>query len=220
MANNYVFLGPPGAGKGTLGEMFCQRTGLIHVSTGQLLRDEMAAGSDLGKHVKNLIATGALVSDDIVTAMVAKRVAQTDIHEKGSLLDGYPRTAAQADSLQKIFTDNGTALTAAVLIDAERKMLSNRLTARRICSNKSCGAIYNLQTAIPKTAGICDRCGSTLYQRSDDSAETARDRLKVYDEQTAPLIQYYRKLNKLISMESKDIPAEQNYATMLAALGL
>lgn len=220
MPNNYVFLGPPGAGKGTLGEMFCQRTGVIHVSTGQLLRDEMSAGSELGKQVKDLIASGGLVPDDIVTAMAAKRVAQADIRTNGCLLDGYPRTAAQADSLQKIFADNGTALTAAVLIDADRQMLLSRLTSRRICSSKSCGAIYNVQTAPPKSAGICDRCGASLYQRSDDSEETAHGRLKVYDEQTAPLIQYYSRLGKLISMKSQDVPAEQNYATMLAAIGL
>ena len=218
MADNYVFLGPPGAGKGTLGELFCQDKGVIHVSTGQLLRDEMAAGSELGLQVKELIASGALVSDDIVTAMVSKRLRQADILEHGCLLDGYPRTVAQADSLAEILSANGTKLTATVLIDAERSMLIGRLTARRMCSNKECGAIYNLSVKKPVKEGVCDRCGAALYQRSDDSEATALGRLKVYDEQTAPLIEYYRQRGQLVTTMSTDAPIEDNYQAMLKAL--
>jgi len=215
---NYVFLGPPGAGKGTLGELFCERNGLIHVSTGQLLRDEMTAGTELGMQVKELIASGTLVSDEIVTAMVAKRIAQNDICKHGCLLDGYPRTVPQADSLKKIFADNNSSLTAAVLIDADRNMLMTRLTARRMCSSKECGAIYNLQTHKPVNEGICDRCGSALYQRDDDSEKTASERLRVYDQQTAPLIEYYRKEGLLIITASKDVSVDENYSNMLKAL--
>lgn len=217
---NYVFLGPPGAGKGTLGECFCERTGVIHISTGQLLRDEMAAGSELGQQVKALIATGALVSDEIVTAMVAKRIAQDDIREHGCLLDGYPRTVPQANSLKDIFAANHSSLTAAVLIDSERSLLMKRLTARRMCSNKECAAIYNLQTLKPAKEGLCDRCGSALYQRPDDSEETARQRLKVYDQQTAPLIEYYKKQGLLVITSSQDVSIDENYAAMLKALKL
>ncbi len=217
---NYIFLGPPGAGKGTMGEMLCERTGVIHLSTGQLLRDEMASGSELGQKVKSIIASGALVPDDIVTAMVSKRLLQNDIRQHGSLLDGYPRTTIQADSLKRIFADNATELTAAVLVDADRDILLGRLTARRICSNKACGAIFNLQSNKPAREGLCDRCGSALVQRSDDSEETALDRLRVYDQQTAPLIDYYRKTGKLVVMKSREVTAEQNFATLLAALNM
>ncbi len=216
--SNYVFLGPPGAGKGTLGELLCQREGLIHISTGQLLRDEMAAGTELGRQVKELIDAGTLVSDEIVTAMVAKRIAEDDICRHGCLLDGYPRTVTQADSLQKIFADNHSSLTAALLIDADRDLLIKRLTARRVCSNKECGATYNLQTLKPAKEGICDRCGSPLLQRGDDCEKTARDRLKVYDQQTAPLIEYYRSQGLLIVTYSKDSSVDENYQDMLKAM--
>jgi adenylate kinase len=217
---NYVFLGPPGAGKGTLGELFCERNGLVHVSTGQLLRDEKAAGTELGLRIKELLAAGSLVPDEIVTAMVAKRIAQNDIEKHGCLLDGYPRTVPQADSLKQIFADNHSSLTAAVLIDADREMLMTRLTARRMCSNKECGAIYNLQTHKPLKEGICDRCGSALFQRDDDSEKTASERLRVYDQQTAPLIEYYRKEGLLVVTVSKDAPVDENYSNMLKALNL
>lgn len=215
---NYVFLGPPGAGKGTLSELFCEREGLIHISTGQLLRDEMAAETELGKQVKELMASGTLVSDVIVNSMVAKRIAEDDIHQHGCLLDGYPRTATQADSLQKIFADNNNSLTAAVLIDSDRALLMKRLTSRRVCSNKKCAATYNLQTLKPKKEGICDRCGSPLLQRDDDSEKTACERLKVYDQQTAPLIDYYRSRGLLIVTYSKDASVDENYNDMLKAM--
>ena len=181
------------------------------------MRDEMAAGTKLGIQVKELIAAGTLVSDEIVTAMVAKRIAQNDIQKHGCLLDGYPRTVPQANSLKKIFADNNSSLTAAVLIDANRDMLMTRLTARRMCSNKECGAIYNLQTHKPLKEGICDRCGSALFQRDDDSEKTAGERLRIYDQQTAPLIDYYRKEGLLIVTVSKDVPIDENYSDMLKA---
>jgi len=215
---NYIFVGPPGAGKGTIGELFCKDRGLVHISTGQLLRDEMAAGSELGKKVKDLIASGGLVSDDIVTAMVAKRLAQKDVVENGCLLDGYPRTVAQADSLNEIFASLNTKLTATVLIDASREKLIGRLTSRRMCSNKECGAIYNILAKPPKQDGICDVCGAKLYQRTDDSVETAMGRLKVYDEQTAPLIEYYRQRGQLVETLNEGGSIADNYQTMLSLL--
>ncbi|MFA6815654.1 MAG: nucleoside monophosphate kinase [Lentisphaeria bacterium] len=215
---SYVFLGPPGAGKGTLGAVFCKGMGVIHVSTGQLLRDEMAAKSDLGKEVKELIADGKLVSDEIVTAMVAKRLAKPDIQEHGCLLDGYPRTLAQAKDLDKILVDLNSELAATVLIEADRNLLLARLTSRRMCSNKKCGAIYNTRSLKPKKEGVCDKCGSKLYQRSDDSEETAMGRLKVYDKHTAPLIQYYEDEGKLIRTISEDGAVEDNYNYLLSLL--
>ncbi len=219
MADAYIFIGPPGAGKGTLGDIFCEKTGVIHVSTGQLLRDEMAAGSDLGKQVKDIIAAGKLVSDDIVAAMVKNRLAKADIKAHGCLLDGFPRTVPQAETLEKILADGGDRMAAVVLIEADRKMLMGRLTSRRMCSNKECGAIYNVISQPPKKEGVCDKCGAALYQRSDDTEATAIDRLKVYEEQTAPLVDFYASRGQLVKITSEDAPAEENYKALAKVLG-
>ncbi|MBR4674425.1 MAG: adenylate kinase [Victivallales bacterium] len=219
MADAYIFIGPPGAGKGTLGDIFCEKTGVIHVSTGQLLRDEMAAGSDLGKQVKDIIAAGKLVSDDIVAAMVKNRLAKADIKAHGCLLDGFPRTVPQAETLEKILADGGDRMAAVVLIEADRKMLMGRLTSRRMCSNKECGAIYNVISQPPKKEGVCDKCGAPLYQRSDDTEATAIDRLKVYEEQTAPLVDFYASRGQLVKITSEDAPAEENYKALAKVLG-
>jgi len=221
MAKIYIFLGPPGAGKGTLGEIFCQRTDVIHISTGQLFRDEMAAGSDLGNQVKSLIASGALVSDEIVTAMVASRLAKADVADKGALLDGYPRTVAQARSLEQILAGQaGLSFGAAVMVDAPREILMRRLTGRRMCSNKACGAIYNIYAVPPKVEGKCDRCGADLYQRSDDTEKTVADRLRIYDEQTAPVADFYRQGGRLVTVQNAGGSIEENYARMAQALGI
>ena len=218
MSDAYVFLGPPGAGKGTLGEKFCAEKGVVHISTGDLLRQEMASGSELGLKVKDLIASGALVSDDIVAAMVEKRLKCADVVEHGCLLDGFPRTVSQAETLNGILSRCGHKMAAVVLIEADKAMLLTRLTARRMCSNKACGAIYNIIALPPKVEGICDRCGAKLYQRSDDSEATVSNRLKVYDEQTAPLIDYYEKAGSLVRMKSSDGTPDENYAILKAAL--
>lgn len=220
MAKTYIFLGAPGAGKGTLGDLFCEKQGVIHISTGQLLRDEMAAGTELGKTVKDLIASGALVSDDIVTAMVRARLAKADVQEKGVMLDGYPRTVAQAESLTGILKETGLQMGGAVLIDAPREILMKRLTGRRLCTNKECGAIYNINDVAPKVENVCDKCGSPLYQRSDDSEATVLGRLKVYDEQTFPLIDYYTKRNELITVAIEDAPIEHNFAHLCQVMGI
>lgn len=218
MADVYIFIGPPGAGKGTMGDIFCEKTGVIHVSTGQLLRDEMAAGSDLGKQVKDIIAKGDLVSDEIVAEMVKNRLAKDDIKAHGCLLDGFPRTVPQASMLAAILAEGGDRMAAVVLIEADRDMLIGRLTSRRMCSNKDCGAIYNVLSMPPAKEGICDKCGAKLIQRSDDSEETARGRLKVYEEQTAPLVNFYESKGQLVRTQSLDLPAEENYAALAKAL--
>lgn len=220
MSKAYIFLGPPGAGKGTLGEIFCQRAGVIHISTGQLLRDEMAAGSELGRQVKSLIASGALVSDEIVTAMVASRLGKEDALRNGVLLDGYPRTVAQAVSLKDILAKVGMETGAAVLVDAPREILMKRLTGRRMCSNKDCGAIYNIYNVAPAKEGVCDRCGAALIQRSDDTEATVVGRLKVYDDQTAPVIDFYRSEGALVRVENSDSTIEDNYKKLTEALKL
>ncbi|MCQ2396973.1 MAG: nucleoside monophosphate kinase [Lentisphaeria bacterium] len=218
MSKAYIFLGAPGAGKGTLGEIFCEKTEVIHISTGQLLRDEMAAGTELGKSLKELIASGALVSDEIVTEMVDNRLAKDDAKAKGVMLDGYPRTSAQAESLTGILAKHGYESGVAVLVDVPRDILMKRLTGRRLC--KACGASFNVFTAPPAKEGICDKCGAALIQRSDDTEATAINRLKIYDEQTVPVIDYYRNRGELVVSNNGDAPIEQNYAVLMKALGI
>ena len=220
MSDVYIFIGPPGAGKGTLGDMFCERTGVVHVSTGQLFRDEMAAGSELGKQVKGIIESGALVSDEIVAEMMKNRLAKGDIKAHGCLLDGFPRTVPQADMLTKILADGNDRMAAVVLIEADRSMLIGRLTSRRMCSNKACGAIYNVISQPPKVEGVCDKCGAPLYQRTDDTEATALGRLKVYEEQTAPLIDYYESKVQLVRTTSRDVSADENYSALAKVLGI
>ena len=220
MAKAYIFLGAPGAGKGTLGERFCDKTNVIHISTGQLLRDEMAAGTALGNTVKELIASGALVSDEIVTAMVDSRLSKDDAKARGVMLDGYPRTSAQAESLTGILAKYGYESSTAVLVDTPREILMQRLTGRRLCSNKECGASYNVYTAPSKVEGICDKCGSALIQRKDDTEETAINRLKIYDTHTAPVIDYYKNRGELKISPNADAPIEENYARLEKLLGL
>ncbi len=218
MADIYVFMGPPGAGKGSMGELFCGETGVVHVSTGDLLRAEMAAGSELGMQVKELIAKGQLVSDDIVAAMVEKRLGQKDIREHGCLLDGFPRTVPQAEVLDGILSKLGHRMAAVLLIEADEEMLVKRMTSRRMCSNKDCGAIYNILSLPPKTEGICDRCGQKLYQRADDSEETARNRMTVYQKQTAPLIDFYSRKGQLVRTVSDDSGIDACYQRLRRVL--
>lgn len=217
MAKVYIFLGPPGAGKGTLGDLFCRDSGAVHVSTGQLLRDEMTQGSELGRQVKDLIARGELVSDEIVAAMVAKRLTQADVKAHGVLLDGFPRTVPQAEMLSGILAKNGDVMAAVLLIEADNEMLIGRLTARRLCPNKQCEAIYNVQTNPPRQEGLCDRCGAALIQRSDDSEVTARGRLRVYEDQTKPLVNYYQGKGQLVRMHSGDVSVDENYQRLQSA---
>jgi len=218
MSNAYVFLGPPGAGKGTLGEKFCAELGLVHISTGDLLRQEMASGSALGLKVKDLVASGALVSDEIVAEMVENRLKCDDVVKGGCLLDGFPRTVGQAEVLTGILSRCGHRMAAVVLIEADDAVLVRRLTARRMCSNKACGAIYNILALPPKVEGICDRCGAALYQRSDDTEETVMNRLKVYGAQTAPLIEYYSKQGSLVRTDGTVGTPDEAYTAMKSAL--
>ena len=186
---NYVFLGPPGAGKGTLAALMRETFGHAHISTGDMLREEMRHDTELGRKVKDCIERGDLVSDELIGAIVANRLDQADVKEHGFLLDGFPRTLPQAAMLDDALRNLNLPLEAVVLVEAGRELLMKRLTARRIC--KACGAVFNVLFSPPKQPGVCDRCGGELYQRSDDTEKTAGDRLNVYEQQTAPLIDYY-----------------------------
>ena len=211
---NLIFLGPPGAGKGTLSEPLKAAEKLIHISTGDILRAEIAAGSELGKSAKAIMDEGKLVPDQIVADMVAARISQEDC-AIGFILDGFPRTVAQAELLKESSEKCGRPIEAVVLFDVPRDILIQRLTARLIC--RSCKASFNKIFAKPAKDGICDHCGGELYQRSDDSLETAENRLKVYEEQTAPLIGYYKERGLLYTIDAS-LPKAEGYAALLAVL--
>ena len=211
---NLIFLGPPGAGKGTLSEPLMAAEKLAHISTGDILRAEIAAGTELGKSAKAIMDKGQLVPDQIVADMVAARIQQDDCAD-GFILDGFPRTVAQAELLAESSAKCGRNIDAVVLFNVPREILIQRLTARLIC--RQCKASFNKIFAKPAVEGVCDHCGGELYQRSDDSLETAQNRLKVYDEQTAPLIEFYTQ-NGLLATIDSSLPKDQGYAALLAVL--
>ncbi len=211
---NLVFLGAPGAGKGTLAQILCQEMKLAHISTGDILRAEIKNGTELGKKAQSYVTSGGLVPDDLVADMVAKRLLEKDC-QNGFVLDGFPRTVNQADLLEKALSKIGKKLDAVVYFEASEELLIKRLTARLMC--KKCNSIYNTLFTPPKAKGVCDKCGTELFQRPDDSLETAKDRLKVYNEQTAPLVPYYDN-KKMLSRIKAELPKDQSYPQLIKVL--
>ena len=185
-----VMLGAPGAGKGTQAKKLIEKHGIPQISTGDLLRAAVKEGTELGKQAKVIMDKGELVTDSIVLGMVKERLSQPDC-KKGYILDGFPRNTAQAEALDRMLDEMGMAMTAAVSVDVPADDLIKRLTGRRTC--KVCGQMFNIYFSAPKTEGKCDKCGGELFQRDDDNEETIKNRLKVYEAQTAPLIDYYSK---------------------------
>lgn len=192
---NVVLLGPPGAGKGTLAGMMKERFGMMHISTGDLLREEMKSQSVLGQTIKKFVESGELVPDDVVIQMIEKRLKDKSAAGKNYMLDGFPRTTVQARDLDKILHAIGRPLDAALYMQASLAVILQRLTGRRVC--KKCGAIFHIKNRPSKKGKDCDQCGGELYQRTDDSEETIRNRMSVYEEKTAPIIQYYEGQGKL-----------------------
>jgi adenylate kinase len=192
MANNapvLILLGPPGAGKGTQARMLEEDYGLVQLSTGDMLRAAVAAGSDAGKRAKAVMEAGQLVSDDIVLAILRDRMGQPDV-AKGIILDGFPRTDGQAAALDGLLAGNGQRVTAAISLEVDDEAMVGRVSGRYTCAK--CGEGYHDQFKLPAKAGGCDKCGGTdMKRRADDNAETVRERLKAYHAQTAPLIAYY-----------------------------
>src|SRR3989344_3648812 len=189
-----VLLGAPGSGKGTQAKLLVEKYKIPQMSTGDLLRAEVAAGTDLGKRAKAAMDAGQLVSDEVVLGMIQARLAKPDA-KSGFILDGFPRNIPQAQSLDAMLARLGQPLQLALLVDVDSDVLLKRLTGRRTCG--SCGAIYNIYFSAPKTANKCDKCGSALTHRSDDNEQTVGKRLGVYQQQTAPLANYYKAQGKL-----------------------
>jgi adenylate kinase len=184
-----VLLGAPGAGKGTQAKKLIEKYGMPQISTGDLLRAAVAAGTPLGKEAKSYMDKGELVPDSVVLGMVEERLKQDDC-KKGYILDGFPRNTAQAEALDKMLSNLNMSLTAALSVDVPFEDLMKRLTGRRTC--KSCGQMYNIYFKAPAKEGICDKCSGELFQRDDDKEATIKKRLEVYSSQTEPLIGYYK----------------------------
>jgi len=197
---NVILLGAPGAGKGTQAVTMSKKLGLVHIATGDLFRKEQESGSDLGKIAKSYMEKGQLVPDDITVKMLLGRIAAPDC-VKGVILDGFPRTLEQAKALDKALAAEGRGIDKVLYIKVSTKELLRRLSGRWICRN--CQAPYNIVELPPKVAGKCDRCGGELYQRADDTEETAKKRLDVYFTQTMPLIKYYTEVGKLVEVDGE-----------------
>lgn len=180
-----IILGPPGSGKGTYSSRLATRLGVPHISTGDIFREEIKSGSELGRSISEYVSNGKLVPDDIVNKVMEKRLSKEDCGG-GFILDGYPRTIKQAE-----FLDGISRIDVVINLNVPDEVIVRRLSSRLVCKN--CGAIYNKITLPPKVNGVCDKCGGELYQRDDDKPEIVRERIRIYEKETGPLLEYYRK---------------------------
>ncbi len=212
-----VLLGGPGSGKGTQAKMLTEKYGIPQISTGDIFRAAVKEGTPMGLKAKAYMDKGELVPDDVVVGVVQERLAKPDLRN-GYMLDGFPRTMPQAEALDKILAVMGQSLSHAVLVDVPDTELMKRLTGRRTCRNSACGKMYHVMFNPPKKEGICDSCGSELYQRDDDSEATISERLNVYAEQTAPLIDYYDKKGLLRRIEGVG-PINEIFGAITKVLG-
>ncbi|AZK46043.1 adenylate kinase [Paenibacillus lentus] len=197
---NILFMGPPGAGKGTQAEAIVNEFGIPHVSTGDAFRLAIKQGTPVGLKAKEYIDQGLLVPDDVTVGIVRERLQQSDC-EKGFLLDGFPRTLSQAEALEELLGEMNRKLTHVINLKVDRNKLLARLTGRRIC--KSCGSTYHVIFNPPKQEGVCDKCGGELYQRSDDNEESVGTRLDEYINKTAPLLQFYESKGLLTEIDGE-----------------
>jgi len=194
-----ILLGAPGAGKGTVAKLLTKVDGSVQISTGDILRAAVAAGTDLGKKAKAAMNAGDLVSDDLIMGIMGERLKEDDC-KKGYLLDGFPRTIPQAEALKKLLADMGEELDMVVNIEVPREVILDRLTTRRTCSD--CGAIYNVKSNPTKVEGKCDSCGGAVVQRDDETEEAISNRLDVYNEKTAPLAGFYEKEGQMLTVDA------------------
>ena len=195
-----AFLGPPGAGKGTQARDLAREWRVPHIATGDMLREAAAAGTPLGLEAKRYMDRGALVPDDVIIGMIADRLRESDA-QSGFLLDGFPRTIAQAEGLERLLKDLGQPLDRVIYFDVGEPELTRRLTGRRVC--RACGHSFHVVSNPPRREGVCDACGGELYQRADDSEATVRNRLNVYRKQTAPLLDWYTGKGLLASIRGE-----------------
>ena len=209
-----VLLGPPGAGKGTQAKMLIEKYQLPQISTGDILRQAVKDGTPLGKEAKTYMDQGKLVPDDLIVNLIKARINADDC-KAGYIFDGFPRTVAQAEALDSLLKSLATQLDAVISIDVPEDEVVKRLSGRRTCKN--CGALYHMLYTPPAKEGICDKCGGSLFQRSDDNEATIRQRLSVYREQTAPLIAYYTQQDLVKAIPGTGEP-EEIFATICRAL--
>lgn len=199
MKKNIILMGPPGAGKGTAAKQLQTAFNLVHISTGDMFREAMKEGTELGKLAKTFIEKGDLVPDDVTIGIVRERLSKPDC-ANGYLLDGFPRTLVQAEALEKLSREIGRPIDAVINLDCNQEELIRRISGRRVC--KVCGTPYHIVTMKPKVEGVCDHCGGPLYQRPDDNEEALKVRLHHYVESTKPLLDYYEKLGLLKNFNS------------------
>jgi len=200
-----ILLGPPGAGKGTIAKLLSAHDGSVQISTGDILRAAVNAGTDLGKEAKSYMDRGDLVPDSLIMRIMESRLQEPDC-EKGFLLDGFPRTIRQAEELRELLKKLGITLDMVINLDVPRDVILDRLTTRRTCSNPSCQEIYNVKSNPPAEGGKCKKCGSPVVQRADETEEAILNRLDTYNQKTAPLVAFYEKeglLKTFLSLDSK-----------------
>lgn len=194
-----ILLGAPGAGKGTVAKLLTKIDGSVQISTGDILRGAVAAGTELGKQAQAAMKAGDLVSDDLIMGIMGERLKEDDC-KNGYLLDGFPRTIPQAEALKKLLADMGEELDMAVDIQVAKEVILDRLTTRRTC--EGCGAIYNVKSNPPKVEGKCDKCDANVVQRDDETEEAISNRLDVYNKQTAPLADFYKNEGMLVAVNA------------------
>ena len=199
-----VLLGAPGSGKGSQCKWITRDYDVPHISTGDILRKNISEGTVLGQKAKSYIDQGALVPDELVIDILKSRLNEDDCKEKGFLLDGLPRTISQAEALEEFLDDAGVKIDKVINLHVPDEEIMARAINRRTCENSECKEIYNLRDNPPKVEGICDKCGSKLFQRADDNEETVKNRLTVYHNQTEPLIEFYTKKNLLATIIGQD----------------
>jgi len=194
-----ILLGPPVAGKGTIAKALMAKDGSVQISTGDILRAAVAAGTELGKKAEAAMKAGDLVTDDLIMGIMEERLQEDDC-KQGYLLDGFPRTIPQAEALKALLEKLGEKLDCALELDIPRDVIIDRLTTRRTCTN--CGEIYNVKSNPPKVEGVCDKCGGAVVQRDDETEEAINNRLNVYNDQTAPLVDFYKNEGMLLSVKA------------------
>ncbi len=200
-----ILMGPPGVGKGTQAQRLKELLGIPHVSTGDLLRSAVQEGSSLGREAKGYMESGSLVPDELIARLLAERLDRKDAAD-GFLLDGFPRTVAQVESLDRLLAARGASIDLVIVLEAPEAEIVRRLSGRRVCPK--CGAVFHLDNRPPASAGVCDACGTPLVQRSDDTEAVIRERLRVYEDETLPVVRAYRERNLLAVVDGSQDAAK------------